>query len=472
MNDDFYATKLDERWQEKSRGRAIKGAAMCLYKFLHLLVSAFVFACGWCLLQDGYKLFAKTTLMLACLFFIFTYCMERVYGGLRVGVNKRLDVFFSQALSLAMANAGILMAEALVIKTLPNLALSLAAYGCQTALSALWCFTAEKLYDRLFPPLPTAVVYGGRRPLDALDGLFGDEKRFAVHGVYRAEDWTDAPEELKQTLAPFEAVFLCAVPAAARDQLLNYCVEHGKRAYIRPDVADILLSGARRTLLFHAPILLCERKTPFMLHAVIKRGMDILLACAALLLASPVMLLTACAVKLCDGGRVFYRQQRLTKNGRIFSILKFRSMRENAEGDGVARLAAREDARITPVGRIIRKTRIDELPQIVNILRGDMSIVGPRPERPELAAQYAQTLPEFDMRLQVRAGLTGYAQVNGKYNTPPEDKLQMDLIYIANQSLLEDAKIIFQTVKTLFTKESTDGVSGDGAAENQMRMDG
>ena len=162
-----------------------------------------------------------------------------------------------------------------------------------------------------------------------------------------------------------------------------------------------------------------------------------------------------------DGGPAFYRQVRLTRDGKPFEVLKFRSMRVDAEKDGVARLAAKDDDRITPVGQFIRKVRLDELPQLINILRGDMSIVGPRPERPELAEQYARELPEFSLRLQAKAGLTGYAQVYGKYNTTPYDKLQMDLMYIANPSFWEDLRIIFATIKILFLPESTEGVDGE-----------
>lgn len=172
------------------------------------------------------------------------------------------------------------------------------------------------------------------------------------------------------------------------------------------------------------------------------------------------MIVTAIAIKATDGGSIFYRQRRLTKDGKEFDVLKFRSMRMDAEKDGVARLSTGEnDPRITKVGRIIRAIRFDELPQLLNILQGDMAIVGPRPERPEISAQYEKDIPEWPLRLQCKCGLTGYAQVYGQYNTTPYDKLLMDLMYIARPSLVEDIKIIFATVKILFMKESTAGVS-------------
>ena len=211
--------------------------------------------------------------------------------------------------------------------------------------------------------------------------------------------------------------------------------------------------------MFHLPMLRLDRYSPSPEYLFIKRAMDIILSALALLIIWPVMVVTAICIKRTDGGPVFYRQCRLTKDGKPFDVLKFRSMRVDAEKDGVARLSTGDkDDRITPVGRVIRKVRIDELPQLINILRGDMSIVGPRPERPEIAAEYEKEMPEFRLRLQAKCGLTGYAQVYGKYNTTPYDKLQMDLMYIANPGLAEDLKIMFATVKILFMPESTEGV--------------
>ena len=198
--------------------------------------------------------------------------------------------------------------------------------------------------------------------------------------------------------------------------------------------------------------------------------MDIALSLAALVILSPLMLVTAAAIKLYDGGPVFYKQIRLTKDRKEFYVYKFRSMRVDAEKDGVARLASQGDDRITPVGKVIRSLRIDELPQLLCILMGTMTIVGPRPERPEIAEQYEKEMPEFALRLQAKAGLTGYAQVYGKYNTSPYNKLQMDLQYIGSMGLVTDLKIIFATIKVLFVPESTEGVAqGQTTARKETR---
>ena len=235
-----------------------------------------------------------------------------------------------------------------------------------------------------------------------------------------------------------------------------------------PRIGDTMMWGAKPTHLFHLPIVQVHRFEPAPEFLFFKRFFDIVLSFIAVIILSPLMIGTAIAIKVHDGGPVFYRQVRETKDGKLFELIKFRSMRVDAEEDGVARLSTGEkDDRVTSVGRVIRKTRIDELPQLFNILKGDMSIVGPRPERPEISKQYTEHLPEWPLRLQCKCGLTGYAQVYGKYNTTPYDKLLMDLTYISKPSIVEDAKIIFATVKILFTKESTEGVAtGQTTAES------
>lgn len=222
--------------------------------------------------------------------------------------------------------------------------------------------------------------------------------------------------------------------------------------------------------MFSEPVMKVQRVQVKREYCIVKRLMDIVVSLTGLIVVSPIMAITALAIKLYDGGPAFYRQQRLTRNGRMFSILKFRSMNVNAEKDGMARLASENDNRITPIGKIIRATRIDELPQLINILVGDMSLVGPRPERPEIAAEYEKILPEYALRLQVKAGLTGTAQVYGRYNTEPYSKLQMDLMYMNKMSLLTDIQLIFSTIKIVFMKESTAGIqAGKITAASETR---
>jgi exopolysaccharide biosynthesis polyprenyl glycosylphosphotransferase len=245
-----------------------------------------------------------------------------------------------------------------------------------------------------------------------------------------------------------------------------------------PKITDVLLKGSSQLHLFDTPVLLLREYSIKIEQRAIKRLFDIIISLILIVLTSPIMLITAVIIKCYDGGPVLYKQVRCTRDQKEFRIMKFRSMRVDAEKDGVARLASRNDSRITPIGRFIRSCRIDELPQLFNILVGDMSFIGPRPERPEIIKQYLEEMPEFAFRMKVKAGLAGYAQVYGKYNTTPYDKLKLDLTYIENYSIWLDIKLMLLTVKILFTPDSTEGVdenqitasratenSGDGAKE-------
>ena len=228
-----------------------------------------------------------------------------------------------------------------------------------------------------------------------------------------------------------------------------------------------MIRGAKNNTLFDTPLLTVKGTGLSPAQRVVKRTMDIVLCSLAMVAAAPVMLVVAAAIRLEDGGPVFYKQDRLTRGGREFQILKFRSMIVDAEKYAGAVLASGDDPRITKVGKVIRATRLDELPQLLNILKGDMSIVGPRPERKCLADEITRELPEFPYRLKVRGGLTGYAQIFGKYNTSAYDKLRLDLMYIENYSLLLDIKLIVLTLRIIFSKDSTEGI--DKAIEIQEK---
>ena len=242
-----------------------------------------------------------------------------------------------------------------------------------------------------------------------------------------------------------------------RNPILKFCFDQNKRTYITPKISDIILNGTEAIHLFDSPLMLSRNRGLTIEQRFVKRTMDIVLSLIALLISSPVLLLIAVAIKLHDRGPVFYKQERWTRDGEIFKIIKFRSMRIDSEADG-AQLAKKDDSRITPVGRVIRRIHFDELPQLFNILKGEMSFVGPRPEREEIANEYETVIPEFSFRLKVKAGLTGYAQVYGKYNTTPYDKLKLDLTYIETYSFWLDLKLMLMTFKIIFQKENTEGI--------------
>ena len=303
--------------------------------------------------------------------------------------------------------------------------------------------------------------------MESLINQYDLERKFQIEEIIQVKECLENLEKLNKV----DTVFLSGIHSHDRNIILKYCIEQDVRVYVVPRVGDVLMSGAQQVHLFHLPMLRVGRYEPTPEYLFVKRLIDLMMAGVATVILSPIMVITAIAIKAYDKGPVFYKQTRLTKDGKEFGVLKFRSMKVNAEKDGVARLSSGEnDPRITPVGRIIRKCRIDELPQLLNILKGDMTIVGPRPERPSIAADYEKVMPEFHLRLQAKAGLTGYAQVYGKYNTTPYDKLLMDLMYISHPSLLEDLMIMFATVKILFMPESTEGVE-EGQVNALGKMD-
>ena len=399
------------------------------------------------------------------------FLCARVYEAFRIELSRISDLIYSQILAALIADGIFYMVTWLLSKYLPAVWPLLLALAAQGLLAYVWCRGAHKWYFHTFAPERTAVIYDSRRGLEELIGQYGLQDRFCV---VKTMPLQEALADCGKAVENVEAVFLCGISSHERNTILKKCVAENIAVYVLPRIGDVIMSGAKPMHLFHLPVLQVERYDPQPEFLLVKRLFDIVCSGAALLVLSPVMIVLALVIHFYDGGPALYAQCRLTKDGKKFMLHKFRSMRVDAEKDGVARLSTGEnDSRITPVGRVIRACRLDELPQLLDILRGDMSIVGPRPERPEIAAQYEEELPEFSLRLQAKAGLTGYAQVYGKYNTTPYDKLQMDLMYIAKPSLFEDLRIIFATVKILFVKESTEGVAeGQTTAQKEEEKAG
>lgn len=431
-------------------------------KLLHYLVSVSLFGLFWFSLP---QVFLSTGGILENLLFPTIYAVVlllllRTYNAYDLTFSGVAENAFSQSLSHAVAAALVyallVIAHLRLFNPLPLLMLLVV----QILGNLFWSHVTASLYRRLCRPLRTVVVYGENGDPGDMDALKSHLHHFHItHRICLSG--TDS-HTLLSRLEGFEAVFILGTGSSVRNDIAKFCVAQGMECFSAPYIGDILMTGAQHLEPFSIPIMRISRSDIPPEYRFFKRALDILLSAVGLIAASPVMLVTALAIRLYDGGPVFYRQTRLTRNGKHFRIIKFRSMRMDAESDGVARLATRHDSRITPVGRFIRACRIDELPQLFNILMGDMSLVGPRPERPEIAAEYEKTLPEFALRLQVKAGLTGFAQIYGRYNTAPYEKLQMDLLYIGKMSMMLDLKLIFATFKILLKKESTTGVE-DGS---------
>ena len=430
-----------------------------IIKIMDAVLMTVPFALCWYLYYAKHiasPFYARGDYLVVALFFVLFVIFGRVYDAFLMSMQRISEIVYAQFLAAAVSDFIMYIVIWLLSKHLPNILPGVAALIGQVVLAAVWAYNAHHAYFKIFPPQATAVIYDTRQGMEKLIGKYGLDTKYKVV-------LTATADECIANLAMLDGVstvFMSGIHSHDRNVILKYCVENNIGIFVIPRIGDTIMSGAYPMHMFHLPMLKVGRYHPQPEYLFIKRLLDIVISAVALVVLSPIFLVTAIAIKVTDHGPVFYKQIRLTKDGKEFGILKFRSMRVDAEKDGVARLSSGEhDDRITPVGRVIRACRIDELPQLLNILKGELSILGPRPERPEIAAQYCEEMPEFSLRLQAKAGLTGYAQIYGKYNTTPYDKLVMDLMYIAHPSIVEDLKIMFATVKILFMPESTEGVS-------------
>lgn len=422
-------------------------------KIAHLVLTILLFA-GCC---KAFYWEQNHSYLVLAIYSVIAWFSMRTYSAYQIGLSRIRTLVYSQTLA-DLVSVGIVYI--LMVLERFHFFVPLPLLGVlviQFSWNMIWSCAVNTIYFHLYQARRTVVVYRDKSDLRCLEELYQYNRKFYIEKLLAAP--SDDIHDLIPEMEGFEAIFVTGVHESLRNDIEKYCVERDIRCYVMPHVGDVLMMGAKHMELFSVPVFRVMRAAPNIEYALVKRGIDIVCSLLGIIVFSPFMLITALAVKLYDGGPVIYKQIRLTKDGRTFNILKFRSMRVNAEGDGVARLAVDQDDRITPVGKVIRACRLDELPQLINILRGDMSIVGPRPERPEIARHYEQMMPSFALRLQVKAGLTGLAQVYGKYNTDPYDKLRMDLMYINQMSLMEDIKLIFATVKVLFMKESTSGIA-------------
>ena len=382
------------------------------------------------------------------------------------GQLQRPDLIIGQTIALFLTNFITYFQLCLIDNGMLSPVPMLKLFGREIVVAVVMVFAYTGLYHKLYAPHDMLLVFGNNRSVDLKIKMDARRDKYNISKLIPAEAGF---EKICEEIKNHDAVILNDVPVELRNQILKFCYRYRIRTYVAPELTDIMIRGAKSNNLFDTPLVLIKGTGLSPMERVAKRTMDILLCSIAMIVAAPVMLVVAAAIKLEDGGPVFYKQARMTRGGKEFNILKFRSMVVDAEKYAGAVLATGDDPRITKVGKVIRATRLDEIPQILNILKGDMSIVGPRPERKVLADEITKEIPEFPYRLKVRGGLTGYAQIYGKYNTSSYDKLRLDLMYIENYSLLLDIKLIIMTLRIIFSKDSTEGI--DKAAENARRAD-
>ncbi len=391
---------------------------------------------------------------------IFSYTLlfsvfSSLYGAFKVGISRVHEIIYSFSLALIFTNTIMYLELSLIAREMVDVLPMVYGSIYQIAVVALCALCANTIYFKLYPPRKVVAIFGDDiSAFDLIRKMSKIADRFSIERGLNANA-TDIAS-IKKQIDKYEAVLICSIDKNLQKQIVSYCYTNKKRTYILPDITDIIISNSYNIQINDTPVLMSRNRGLTLEQRIIKRVLDIIFSVIAIIITSPIMLICAVAIKLDDGGPVLFKQNRITINGKIFNVLKFRSMIVDADKDG-AKKAESDDNRITRVGRVIRACRMDELPQLFNILRGDMTIVGPRPERIENVYEYSKKYPEFELRHRVKAGLTGFAQLYGKYNTSPEDKLHMDLIYIETYSLLLDLRLMVLTFKVLFMRESTEG---------------
>ena len=443
-----------------------KGFLRVAETLLEVLILTVIYYLVW---KQGYEMssFAyKGKYVLMGVYGLLAYLIFQNADCTMFGQLSRIDLIIGQIISLFLVNFITYLHLCLIGNAVLPLIPMVKLFFIQAVVAIGLILVYTTVYHKLYAPHNMLLIFGNKNSIALKFKMDSRKDKYNITGLISADEGYDA---IVQKIPQYDAVILNDVAAPLRNDILKFCYRYRVRTYVAPKLTDIMLRGAKNISLFDTPLLLVKGTGLTPAQRVGKRLMDILLCSVAMIIAAPVMAVVAIAIKLEDGGPVFFRQKRMTRGGREFDILKFRSMIVDAEKYAGAVLATDNDPRITRVGKVIRATRLDELPQILNIIKGDMSIVGPRPERKVIADEYCKDIPEFAYRLKVRGGLTGYAQIYGKYNTSAYDKLRLDLMYIENYSFMLDIKLIILTLRIIFSKESTEGI--DKQLEAQQKID-
>lgn len=389
--------------------------------------------------------------------------LHRLYGGLKIGIYKYWNLVYSHMISIIGVNIFSYVQVVLFDKKMHNPTALMAMTVVDFILVMVWAWAYKKVYNTLFPKRKLLLVYGQNSMFHLMNRIDTREDKYEIAKIISIDKGIDLIIEQAEK---YDGIIIGNIPADMRNKLVKMCFCRDIRSYTLPKLSDILLRSSTELNIFDSPLYLSRNIGGLAWdQKLVKRMVDIIVASLLLVITSPFFLLIAILIRCTDPGPVLYTQKRLTEGGIIFNIYKFRTMVVDAEKKSGPIKAGDKDPRILPIGHILRATRLDELPQLINILKGEMSMVGPRPERPELTEIITRHIPEFEYRLKVKAGLTGYAQIYGRYCTTSYDKLKLDLTYIRNYSVWLDLKLILMTPKVLFMKESTDGFE-DGKWED------
>lgn len=406
-------------------------------------------------LQHPFSNPSRTSVIVIISYLIVSYMLANIYGRYDIGKRKSKPIIYSLFLAsvftdiitviiLSIMNTN---AEKNQIFTIEMPMLLVPVIMLQLIIIWLFTYAGNFIYFKIFDPERCVIITSSVRSLNEI--LRGVRKYKLQYNVTKVAHYTDS--HLKEYIAEHDTIILYDVPVTERTEILEYCYQNMKNVLFNPGMHDIIETNSRQLIIDDISMLGSFSKGFTLEQRIVKRSMDIIMSLIVLILASPIMLIAAIAIKIEDGGKIIFKQNRATKNGMIFQIYKLRTMKE----DSGSYALTENDSRVTKVGTILRKYRIDELPQFYNVLKGDMSVVGPRPEMLANIFNYTNEMPEFEYRLRVKAGITGHAQIAGRYNTTPRDKLILDLTYIEEYSFWLDVKLLFQTLIVLFKKDST-----------------
>ncbi|MBR4174113.1 MAG: exopolysaccharide biosynthesis polyprenyl glycosylphosphotransferase [Lachnospiraceae bacterium] len=401
---------------------------------------------------------SRTSVVITFSWIIVTCLLTSIYGSYDVGIRKSRPIITSVTLTTLINDvSSYLLLNIMNRNDDNNKTFKIEFIGifmCIVIIHIIWITLLTRagngFYFLVNEPEDTLVVLNDMSQEEFMRRIVGVfHKRYKITQVI--EDTSPLVEE---EISKSKTVFLYNLPMVRRMELIDLCFRKKKNVYFNPQIYDILIQTSMQSLFDDVTFLASRQNTMTFEQRIIKRLMDIGVSLFALIITSPIFVIAGIMIKANDGGPVFFRQKRATINGNTFTIYKFRTMKP----DSANRSVTQDDDRITSVGKVLRKYRLDELPQFINILKGEMSLVGPRPEMLENVEKYTSQMPEFRYRLRMKAGLTGYAQIVGKYNTTPADKLVLDLYYIETFSILRDISLLFQTVLVLLkADDSTEG---------------
>ena len=403
----------------------------------------------------GLRRLSRTMGITVFTFAIVGLLLLTVYGTYDVGRRKSKPIIYSLSLAVICTDI-ITYLQVMIMRAntdihefkLRGIELLFVTIAIQIIIIIVFTYAGNALFFLIHEPEKCCVITSSQESLDIIAYAMGRfRKQYKISSVldYRSSD-------IESYIEKSDTVFMYDVPAERRIQIMRLCYKYKVNVYFNPYLEDIMEVNATHYVLDDIYLFNKNIKTLTMEQRIVKRVLDIVLSLFLGILSSPLWLAGALAVKLYDGGPVLFKQKRATIHGRRFYVYKLRTMKENVENYS----AKKDDDRITAPGKILRRTRIDELPQLLNVLKGDMTFVGPRPEMIKNVKSYTKELPEFRYRLRVKAGLTGYAQIAGKYNTTPRDKLIMDMMYIEQFSILRDIQLILQTAVVLLRSDSTE----------------